>query len=234
MARCMGATGFVETRRREFLRRRPTLGLTVPKFCSECGSSDIRVVVPERDERERAVCGSCGTTHYENPKVVVGCVVETRAGYLMAKRSIEPRRGFWGFPQGYMENGESTKECAAREILEETGASVSTEAMTLLALYNLPNQVQIVYQAKVDDIPMDELPESTKESSEVRLFTYEQLPADLAFPTVRWAIDFSRDRGKKGDGSDGDGDDFSLGNVIQQYTKAYDHSSGQWALRRDD
>lgn len=197
------------------------LSVKVPKFCSECGSSDIVVMIPDDDERERAVCQACGFTHYENPKIVVGCVVETLDGnFLLGKRSIEPRIGFWDIPKGFMENGETTKECASREILEETGARITPEAMRLVALYNLPNQVQIVYRALVRNSVCTDLPLSTKESSEIRLFPYDDLP-DLAFPTTRWAIDYARRH-------------HLANNVVQQWTKAYDPQTGEWTLTKDE
>jgi len=192
--------------------------------------------VPENDERERAVCLSCGHVHYANPKVVCGCVVASRTGsVLMARRAIEPRAGYWGFPQGYMENGETTRECAAREVLEETGAVVDPDTMRLLALYNLPNQVQILYKATVSDDALADLPQTTKESSDVKLFTYDALPLDaLAFPTVAWALDFAHDHDDVFANCDGTfGSSTATRVQVQQRTKVYDPILGEWLERQD-
>ena len=106
--------------------------------------------MPDGDERLRACCKSCGRIEYVNPKVVVACVVLTDDGRcLLAKRAIEPRLGTWGFPQGYMENGETSRAAAAREVLEETGAVVDPDALRFCGVYNLPNHVQLVYEARV-------------------------------------------------------------------------------------
>ena len=80
--------------------------------------------IPDGDTHERNVCGDCGFVAYENPKVVVGSVVVTDGKILMCKRAIEPRRGFWTLPAGYMELGETVEEGAAREAMEEAGADI--------------------------------------------------------------------------------------------------------------
>ena len=84
--------------------------------------------VPEGDNRERLVCESCGFILYENPMVVVGAVCAWRDRILLCRRSIEPRRGYWTIPAGYLELGETTAEGAAREAMEEAGAEIDTRA----------------------------------------------------------------------------------------------------------
>ena len=71
------------------------------KFCSQCGH-EVALTVPEGDTLPRHVCGQCGTIHYENPKVVVGCVPEYEGRILLCKRAIEPRLGYWTVPAGFM------------------------------------------------------------------------------------------------------------------------------------
>src|SRR5262245_22079352 len=93
------------------------------KFCSQCGQA-ISVEVPPGDNRPRHVCNSCGQIHYENPRVVVGCVPEYEGAILLCRRAIEPRRGFWTVPAGFMELGETLPEAAVRETLEEAEATV--------------------------------------------------------------------------------------------------------------
>ncbi|MFA7430560.1 MAG: NUDIX hydrolase [Rhodospirillaceae bacterium] len=146
---------------------------------------------PEGDDRLRKTCLDCGFIHYENPKVIVGAVCtwqESPAApelYLMARRGIEPRLGFWTMPAGYMELNETTEAGAAREVWEEARARVEIDA--LLGLYNIPriNQVHLIYRARM----LTAAHGAGSESIETALFTWEELPwHDLAFPTVEWAL----------------------------------------------
>lgn len=121
---------------------------------------------------------------------------------LLCRRAIEPRLGKWGFPQGFMELGESARGGAARESQEEAGAFVVVGP--LLSVYNLPGQVQLLYLATMEcDWNLCDAPdggptlELGPESSEARFFAFDELPdeSELAFPTVKWALDFARDVG---------------------------------------
>ncbi len=141
--------------------------------------------VPVGDNRERQVCDTCGFVSYENPKVVVGSVCTWGDRILLCRRAIEPRRGFWTLPAGYLEAHEATVDGAAREAMEEACAHIAIDA--LLAVYNIPriSQVQVIYRARLlsDDVA------AGPESEEVGLFTWEEIPWDeLAFPSVRWAL----------------------------------------------
>ncbi|HYM28056.1 MAG TPA: NUDIX hydrolase, partial [Steroidobacteraceae bacterium] len=100
------------------------LAAYVMKFCSQC-AAPLQLRVPEGDQRPRYVCPACGTIHYQNPKLVVGCVPEYGGRILLCRRAIEPRRGYWTVPAGFMENGETLQECAVRESQEEALAEVS-------------------------------------------------------------------------------------------------------------
>ena len=132
-----------------------------------------------------------------------------RTRVLLCRRGIEPRIGKWGFPQGFMEIGESTRDGAARETAEEAGATVVPGP--LLAVYNLPGQVQLLYLAEVvggDDeanrtsASLEPDPPPTCcgiETLETAFFAWDELPEgdDLAFPTVAWALEFARDVAEK-------------------------------------
>ena len=87
------------------------------KFCSQCGSSRIVLRVPDGDNLPRFVCAECGTIHYQNPKIVVGCLPEWEGRVLLCKRAIEPRYGLWTLPAGFLENGETIVAGALRETL---------------------------------------------------------------------------------------------------------------------
>jgi ADP-ribose pyrophosphatase YjhB (NUDIX family) len=142
-------------------------------------------VIPEGDNRLRQVCTDCGFVAYENPKVVVGAVVTSGEKILLCRRAINPRRGFWTLPAGFMELHESAETGAAREAWEEANARIAIER--LLAAYTIPrlSQVQLIYRARLIDPAIS----AGVESLEVGLFDYADIPwDDLAFPSVRWAL----------------------------------------------
>lgn len=141
--------------------------------------------VPEDDNRERLVCGDCGWIHYVNPKIVVGAVIAHQGSILLCRRAIEPRRGFWTIPAGYMEERETSEAGAMREAEEEACAAIRIDA--LLAVYNIPriSQVQLIYRASLAKPEFGVGPES----SEVKLFRWDDIPwGELAFPSVHWAL----------------------------------------------
>jgi ADP-ribose pyrophosphatase YjhB (NUDIX family) len=153
-------------------------------FCPVCGAP-VAHSIPSGDNRPRPVCTVCAHVHYQNPNVVVGCVAYAPQGYLLCRRAIEPRRGFWSLPGGYLELQESTEAGALREAREEAGADLTLRA--LLAVYNLPHisQVQVLYLAELASPELS----AGEESLEVSLFRWEQIPwSELAFPTVHWAL----------------------------------------------
>lgn len=150
----------------------------------------------EGDERERLSCLDCGQVVYENPKIIVGALVVHEARVLLCRRAIEPRRGFWTLPAGYLELGETSAEGAMRETFEEAGARVTLDG--ILAIYDISRigQVQIIYRARFED-PENPVADAGIESLEVGLFDWAGIPrGDLAFPTVRWALDAWRSTGQ--------------------------------------
>ncbi len=150
-------------------------------FCSHCGQP-VRLRIPEGDNMPRYVCDACGTIHYQNPKIVTGCIPEWEDRLLLCRRAIEPRHGLWTLPAGFMENGETTAEGAARETLEEARARVAVDR--LYALFNIPhiNQVYLMFRARLLDLDFAPGPESL----EVALFSEQEIPwNELAFPVVK-------------------------------------------------
>lgn len=152
--------------------------------------------VPEGDTHERVVCPDCGFIAYENPKIVVGSVVVAGDRFLLCRRAIEPRRGYWTLPAGYLEVNESTMAGAAREAFEEARARIAIDG--LLAVYDIPriSQVQVIYRARLAEPEFEPGPESL----EVRLFAWTDIPwDDLAFPSVQWSLEHFRDWQRTGD-----------------------------------
>ncbi len=156
------------------------------KYCPLCAAPLVRKI-PPGDNRERHVCDDCDTVHYQNPKIVAGCVPVWEDRVLLCKRAIEPRYGRWTLPAGFMENQESAPEAAERETLEEARARV--EIIDLYTLISLPhiNQVYMMFRAKLLDLDFG----AGDESLEVGLFAEHEVPWDeMAFPTVYHTLRF--------------------------------------------
>jgi ADP-ribose pyrophosphatase YjhB (NUDIX family) len=161
------------------------------RFCPACGAS-TEYRVPADDNRERAVCTGCGAIHYENPLNVVGTVPVWGDQVLLCLRNIEPRRGLWTLPAGFLELGESTTAGALRETEEEAGAHVELqELFTVLNVVRV-GQVHLFYRARMLDTHLDPGPETI----EARLFREHEVPWDqIAFRTVRQTLEhFFADR----------------------------------------
>jgi ADP-ribose pyrophosphatase YjhB (NUDIX family) len=164
------------------------------KFCNSCGAATVQRV-PEGDTFTRAVCDACGTIHYQNPKVVVGCLPAYGDRILICKRAIEPRYGLWTLPAGFMENEESASEGAAREALEEANARVEIE--DLYTVYSIPHisQVYMMFRAKLLDTDFS----AGTESLEVKLVTEAEIPWDqIAFAMVRRTLEHYLEDRKRG------------------------------------
>lgn len=150
------------------------------KFCSQCGSP-VSQKIPQGDNLPRYVCDRCETIHYQNPRIIAGCIAEWQDRILLCQRAIEPRVGLWTLPAGFMENGETTAEGAARESLEEANAVIRD--MSLFCMFSIPHisQVYMMYRGQLVDgkaYPGDE-------SLETDLFDETSIPWDkLAFPVM--------------------------------------------------
>jgi ADP-ribose pyrophosphatase YjhB (NUDIX family) len=117
------------------------------RFCPLCGAALVREAVPP-DQREQAVCSRCRFVFYQNPKVVAGTIPEQDGQVLLTRRSINPGRGLWTYPGGFVDFGETVSDAAVRETLEETGLHV--ELSGLLNVYSLPGApVIVVFRAQV-------------------------------------------------------------------------------------
>lgn len=149
-------------------------------FCSHCAAPVI-LEIPQADNLPRYSCSSCGRIHYENPKMVVGCIPIWDDKILLCKRNIEPRRRFWTLPAGYLECDESTEQGARRETLEETGALV--DGLKPYRLFDIVHigQVYLMFLAWLRSPEFH----PTEESMDVRLFKEKDIPwSDIAFPVI--------------------------------------------------
>ena len=156
------------------------------KYCPNCAAV-LTIKIPPDDSRERHVCESCKSIHYQNPRNVVGSIPVYGEQVLLCRRAIEPRLGYWTLPAGFMELGESTSFGAARETLEEAGAHV--DIGPLYSLLNVPHAEQ-VHLFDLATMPTPEF-SAGEESLEVALFYEHEIHlADLAFPTVKQTLEW--------------------------------------------
>ena len=96
------------------------------KFCPSCGHPVTRKFVHGRD---RPVCERCGHIHFEEPKVAAGALVVRDGRVLLVRRVMEPKRGLWSLPAGFVDADEDPAEAAVREVREETGLVVQIDGL---------------------------------------------------------------------------------------------------------
>lgn len=155
------------------------------KFCSEC-AFPVSIKIPDGDHLPRYVCEQCHTIHYQNPKVITGCIALWEEKILLCRRGIEPQHGKWTLPAGFMENHETAQEGAARETMEEAQAEVSE--LQLFGVFNIPHisQIYVMFMAQM----LNSHHSPTLESIETHLFSEHNIPWDeLAFPVVQESLE---------------------------------------------
>jgi ADP-ribose pyrophosphatase YjhB (NUDIX family) len=149
-------------------------------FCSHCGAP-VRQGVPAGDDRPRHICDQCGVIHYQNPKIIAGCIPVWENQVLLCRRAIEPRKGCWTLPAGFMEQGETLAQAASREAWEE--ANVRVQTSDLYTLFSLPHISQVYAFFLADMVENQFFPGA--ESLETRMFDEADIPwEEIAFETV--------------------------------------------------
>ncbi|HEY3732003.1 MAG TPA: NUDIX hydrolase [Steroidobacteraceae bacterium] len=154
------------------------------KFCPACGQP-VQMRIPPGDNLPRAVCTVCGSIHYENPRIVVGCVPEWQGRILLCQRAIQPRRGFWTTPAGFMENGETLQAAAAREALEEAEARVQIGSLLSITHVLHAAQVHVSFRATLLEGKFGVGAESLQSG----LYAEADIPwTQIAFPSIEFAL----------------------------------------------
>ena len=156
-------------------------------YCSHCGSAHLTQKIPTGDTFPRFVCEDCHTIHYQNPKIIAGCLPIWEDKILLCKRAIEPRYGLWTLPAGFMESNETVEQAAMRETWEEAKAKI--DQLSLYAVISLPriSQVYMMFRTCLQDLTFA----PGNESLDVHLFTQDEIPwDDLAFPVIRWTLTY--------------------------------------------
>ncbi len=155
------------------------------KYCTRCGA-EVSFEIPAGDALPRHVCKRCGHIHYENPRLVVGCVATWEGRILLCRRAIEPQLGFWTLPAGFMENGETTTEAARRETHEEAGARIVIDAPFAMVSIAHINQVHLFYRGRLETPDYS----AGTESLDVKLALPEEIPwRDIAFRSVTHCLE---------------------------------------------
>jgi ADP-ribose pyrophosphatase YjhB (NUDIX family) len=153
-------------------------------FCTHCGNR-VELRNPPGDHLPRYVCLTCGVVHYQNPRLVVGCVPEHQGLILLCRRAIEPRRGFWTVPAGFMEIGETLQQAAARESREEAQADVEIGSLLSIVHVLHAEQVHVFFRARLRRPEIAPGPESL----EVGLVDPAAIPwSDMAFPSTEFTL----------------------------------------------
>ncbi len=154
------------------------------RFCPECGGK-LRHSELKTGEPQRLVCSVCGFVFYLDPKVVACSILELDEKIVLLKRGINPKKGKWVMPGGYVDRGEEVRSAAIRETEEECGLKI--EIRDLLGVYSYSDHVPvvIVYLAKYvsgELAPQDE-------TLEARWFSKSEIPwNDLAFRSTKDAL----------------------------------------------
>ena len=151
------------------------------RYCPFCGSGNLALTEIEGDGQRRHHCRDCGHIQYFNPIAVVGAVLAWQGKILLCQRSIEPRRGLWTYPAGFMELRESVQDGAARECREE--ALAECESLRLFAVFSLhrEGQVHLTYQGRLRNGQAS----AGDETLQTKLVAPEDIDySQLAFPVV--------------------------------------------------
>ncbi|HVP32851.1 MAG TPA: NUDIX hydrolase [Steroidobacteraceae bacterium] len=153
-------------------------------YCSQCGAP-VAQRIPPGDHLPRYVCDACGAIHYQNPRLVVGCVPEHEGRILLCRRAIHPRLGYWTVPAGFMENGETLQQAAARESHEEALAHVDVGSLLAVVHVLHARQVHVFFRAALRTAEYG----AGAESLEVKLVAPAEIPwGELAFPSTDFAL----------------------------------------------
>jgi len=151
-----------------------------PSFCPRCGG---RLIARAVEGRPRPVCEACGFIWYKDPKVAAGTLPVTADGrVVLVRRAIQPQRGRWTFPGGYMDRGETVPGAAVRETWEE--CELRVEPTRLIGVYSYPTSivVVIIFAARITGGTLQAGPECL----DARAFAQDEIPWDeLAFSSTR-------------------------------------------------
>lgn len=156
------------------------------RFCPHCGHGLAPRPAEHDAGRNRPTCDRCGYIYYANPKVAAGALFIYEGGYLLTRRAIEPGRGLWVFPGGYVDRGETLEDAAVRETREEVGLEVAVQGLLGAFSFTGSPVVVAVFRARVTGGRLQLGPECLEAAS----YAPDRIPWDqLAFPSTRRALE---------------------------------------------
>ena len=161
------------------------------RHCPRCGSDRLERRTPERDDRERTCCAACGYIHYVGPVLAAGAILHDDGRFCLVRRALEPGRGLWTFPGGFVDLDEHPADAALRETAEETGHGAEIDGIVGAYRSTGPRGKQVVivvYAARYTaDVP--KRAHVIEEVQEVRWFPADEIPwGDLAFESTKIAL----------------------------------------------
>jgi len=157
------------------------------RFCPSCATPLQSI---HRFDRVRPACPSCGFTHFTDPKVAVIALISANEKVLLVRRAVNPGKGLWSLPGGYMDAGEMPTEALQREVDEEVGLAISVDEM--LAIFPMENEegkrvgIVLAFQAQV--VGGDLQVYAQDDVSEAAWFAPRHIPSDLAFDSTKMLI----------------------------------------------
>ena len=153
------------------------------RYCPHCRRLLLRGII---EERVRSYCSKCGFIHYINPIPSVAMIVENNGRYLLIKRGIEPGKGTWAPPSGFIEADETMEEACIRELREETGFDGVVKR--LLDIYYEKSKIHgdVLVIAYLVDIVGGSL-KPGDDAIDAKFFEYDNLP-EIHFNSFRKAL----------------------------------------------
>ncbi len=165
-------------------------------FCPDCGAP-----LPQASEggkpQRRWGCPACHALHVDHPSIMLTCFVSCTDKLLWMQRKLDPKKGYWAIPGGFMEAGETSAEGAARELWEETGIRLDPDSLEfyMTGTITLINQVYIAYRAQVGS----EQCVAGEEALAAAFYSRQECPWDqLAYPEVNDSIGLAYDDLERG------------------------------------
>ena len=155
-------------------------------YCPDCGGP-LSPHLVAGEQRQHWFCQACGESLYEHPSVMLTCFISCGQKLLWIQRKFDPKAGFWAIPGGFMEEGESLAEGAARELWEETGIRLAPEDLTfyMTGTITFINQVYVAFRATLDSDHC----EPGKEALAAAFYSREECPWDqVAYPEVNDSV----------------------------------------------
>lgn len=155
-------------------------------YCLRCGTA---LVSADRYGRVRPVCPACEWVYFSDPKVAVAVLVERGHEVLLVRRSINPRRGLWTLPAGFVDAGEDPVLAARRECLEETGLQVEITGLLTVLFGQEHSRGAHIILFYLGEIVSGEL-QAGDDVDRAGFFPRDDLPP-LAFSTTQQVLEIS-------------------------------------------